>query len=345
MTMAVLTAYPPAHTNSPSPNISSDIGPETALPTAQPSPTANHVPDPHQALRAIKALVLDSVSSLNSKRAYGKALDQFFAWSATARPGPGPFNKATVQAWRASLERTGLAPSTINIRLSAIRKLAREAADNELLPLPIADAIARIPGVPSKGVRTGNWLTRDQAQQLLLSPDPATLKGKRDRALLALMIGCGLRRNEVARLVLDSVQQRESRWVIVDLVGKHGRVRTVPMPGWTKTAIDDWAAAAGFTSGPVIRAMHKGDRIRHDSMTAQSIFEIVVAYGHGIGLSVAPHDLRRTFAKLAHRGRAALEQIQITLGHASILTTERYLGVRQDLSDAPCDHLGIDLME
>jgi integrase len=58
-------------------------------------------------------------------------------------------------------------------------------------------------------------------------------------------------------------------------------------------------------------------------------------------MPLAPHDLRRSYAKLAHKGRAALEQIQLSLGHASIVTTERYLGVRQDLIDAPCDHLGI----
>ena len=62
-----------------------------------------------------------------------------------------------------------------------------------------------------------------------------------------------------------------------------------------------------------------------------------------MGGSLAPHDVRRTFAKLAHKGRAALEQIQLSLGHASIVTTERYLGVRQDLHDAPCDRLGIRL--
>jgi integrase len=79
-------------------------------------------------------------------------------------------------------------------------------------------------------------------------------------------------------------------------------------------------------------------------MTAQSIFETVKKYAAEIGVgSIAPHDLRRTFAKLAHRGRAALEQIQLSLGHQSIQTTERYLGVRQDLADAPCDRLGLKL--
>ena len=72
--------------------------------------------------------------------------------------------------------------------------------------------------------------------------------------------------------------------------------------------------------------------------------ESVLKYRKRIGVPhLAPHDLCRTFAKLAHKGRAALEQIQLSLGHASIVTTERYLGVRQDLHDAPCDRLGIRL--
>ena len=103
-------------------------------------------------------------------------------------------------------------------------------------------------------------------------------------------------------------------------------------------------AAAGFTSGRIFRAVNKGDNLAGESMTAQSIFETVKKYAAKIGVgNIAPHDLRRTFAKLAHKGRAALEQIQLSLGHASIQTTERYLGVRQDLTDAPCDHLGLKL--
>ena len=71
-------------------------------------------------------------------------------------------------------------------------------------------------------------------------------------------------------------------------------------------------------------------------------FEAVAGYTRKAGLGrITPHDLRRTFAKLAHPGRAPLEQIQISLGHASIQTTERYLGLKQNLHDAPCDRLGL----
>jgi integrase len=158
------------------------------------------------------------------------------------------------------------------------------------------------------------------------------------------MIGCGLRREETAVLCLEFIQQRDARWVIVDMRGKGGRVRSVPMPSWTKVAIDEWIVAAGLTSDRLFRPVNKGDNLAGESMTAQSIFETVKKYAAAIGVSeIAPHDLRRTFAKLAHRGRSAIEQIQLSLGHHSILTTERYLGVQQDLTDAPCDHLGLKL--
>ena len=136
--------------------------------------------------------------------------------------------------------------------------------------------------------------------------------------------------------------QREGRWAIVDLLGKHGRVRTVPMPSWAKTALDGWASAARIDSGALLRRVSKGGRVGDGPITPQGVFEAVVGYAHKAGLGkITPHDLRRTFAKLAHLGRAPLEQIQISLGHASIQTTERYLGLQQNLHDAPCDRLGI----
>ncbi len=292
-------------------------------------------------LAGVKALVLNSVSSVHSRRAYDKALDDFLAWYRSAPRGP--FRKAVVQEYRVKLEADGFAASTINVRLAAIRKLALEAADNDLLTAELAAGIARVHGVKALGVRTGNWLSKEQAEQLLAAPDPSTRKGKRDRVILALMLGCGLRRNEVAALKFEQVQQREGRWALVDLEGKGGRVRTVPMPGWAKVSIDNWAEAAGSSSGRILQAISKADRVMHAGMTPQSVFMTVQTYTQRLGVQAAPHDLRRTFAKLAHKGRAALEQIQLSLGHATILTTERYLGIRQDLNDAPCDHLGLDV--
>lgn len=284
-------------------------------------------------------LVLNSVSSPHTKQAYRRALADFLAWC-QAQPGL-KFTKATVQKYRSKLEESGLASSSINIRLSAIRKLATEAADNGILSPVLANGIARIRGVKHFGTRLGNWLAGYQAEHLLQIPDVATAKGKRDRALLGILLGSGLRRAEAVSLTIEHIQLREGRWVIADLVGKHHRVRTVPIPEWVKSAIDEWTMSAGIEAGKVFRPINKAGWLAGDSLSAQSVFKLVREYTQLLGFKLAPHDLRRSHAKLAYRGGAQLEQIRFSLGHASIRTTEAYLGLQQDLIDAPCDHLAI----
>lgn len=292
------------------------------------------------AIRAIAVIVLDSLDSPHSRRAYEKALSDFLAWYVeTGRPG---LSKATVQRYKTVLQQSGLAPATINQRLSAIRKLVQEAADNGLIDPALAAGITRVKGVKTAGQRTGNWLSREQAQALLQQPDSSTLIGLRDRALLATLIGTGLRRAEVADLTVAALQVRDERWVIVDLIGKGRRVRTVPVARWTKAAIDAWLGAADISAGPIFRRIRRGDHVTARALTPTAIRHIVVAHGNALGLDVRPHDLRRTFAKLARGGGAALEQIQLTLGHARLDTTQRYLGLAQDLGDAPADRLALD---
>ncbi len=109
---------------------------------------------------------------------------------------------------------------SINVRITAVRKLAVEAADNGLLVPELASGIMRVKGVACKGLRLGNWLSVQQAQKLLNAPDATTPKGLRDRAIQAVLLGCGLRRSEVAALTTAHVQQRDGRWCIVDLVGE-----------------------------------------------------------------------------------------------------------------------------
>src|SRR5467141_2766712 len=207
----------------------------------------------------LKALVLDSVSSPITRRVYNMALNEFIAWYRQA-PRPG-FSKATVSAWRVSLEARGLGSSSIIIRMSAIRKLAAEASDNGLLAPELAAGIARVKSAKSIGIRVGNWLSQRQAQALLSAPDISTIRGLRDRAILAVLLGCGLRRSEVAALTFAHVQQRDGRWCIVDLVGKHGRVRTAPMPTWVKVAIDAWTSPAGLAAGHVFRPVNRAGQV------------------------------------------------------------------------------------
>lgn len=293
---------------------------------------------PGEAMNRVLGLVLNSVSSPETKRYYGRAVVEFFGWSAAGRLD---FSRSTVQAWRAKLEDDGLSASTINVKLSAVRKLAKEAAANGLLDAETAAAIDQVPGISKRGNLTGNWLSELQTQDLIEAPEPTTLKGKRDRCALALLVGCGLRRSEAASLTVEHIQQRDNRWAIVDIRGKGGRIRTIAMPKWVKTAVDRWTEAAGFSSGRILRGMNRHGKITHDSLSGTAILDLATNYGAAIGVALKAHDLRRTCAKLCRKAGGQLEQIQLMLGHASIQTTERYLGSQQDLEHAPNDLLGL----
>ena len=294
---------------------------------------------PQSPLEPIAKAIADGVGSPHSKRAYRSGIRDFIRWL-NKEGGPHlPLTKRVVQSYRLYLEASQLAPASINVRLCAIRKLAGHAEDCGLIEPGIATAIARVRGVRQMGRRIGNWLTPDSASRLLETPDQTTLRGKRDRVILALLLGCGLRRQEAVAVEFQQIGLRDGRWVIIDLVGKHGRIRSVPMPLWAKGAIEAWSNAAALVEGKVLRPINKGDRINGTAMSGEAIFAIVRRLAGQIDIAITPHDLRRTFAKLAHLGDAAIEQIQLSLGHASIVTTEKYLGVQQDFRNAPCDHL------
>ena len=295
---------------------------------------------------ALLALVLDGMTSKHSKRAYGKALTDFFAWMRSTYIEETPsFTKALVQEYRAGLLERGLSASTINLRLSAVRKLARELADNGRLDPAVAAAIERAKGVERRGVRAGNWLLKNQVNELLQAPSATTRKGKRDRAILALLVACGLRRGEVIALTFDQLQQREGRWVIPDLEGKGGRIRTIPIPALVKVRIDEWLSAAAITEGRIFRSVNKGDTVVGEGIVDEkAVWRLVLKYAAQTSLgNLAPHDLRRTCAKLCRKAGGNLEQIQLLLGHASVATTERYLGTELDLIIAINDGIGIEL--
>src|ERR1700675_3781086 len=162
--------------------------------------------------------------------------------------------------------------------MSAIRKLAAEAADNGLLAPELAQGISRVKSVKSTGIRVGNWLSQKQAQALLSAPDITTVAGLRDRAILAVLLGCGLRRSEVAALTFAHVQQRDGRWCIVDLIGKHGRVRTAPMPAWVKVGMDAWTAASNVAAGHVFRPLSRGGAATGERLGEKIVWQMLRRY-------------------------------------------------------------------
>jgi site-specific recombinase XerD len=234
-------------------------------------------------LEFAKTAVLNSLTSPDAQRGYRHAIDEFVDWYCS-EPRLA-FNRIVVLRYRNYLEGRQLASGTINLRLGAVRRLAYEAADCGLLSADLAAGIRRVKGVRKLGVRLGNWLTAEQGHALWQAPDNNSMKGKRDRALLALLLACGLRRHEAVSLRLDHLQQREEHWAIVDLLGKSGHVRTVPIPDWVVTELNVWLRAAEIGHGRVFRKVNKMGRIWGESMTEKAVWHVVKQCAKRIGVT------------------------------------------------------------
>jgi site-specific recombinase XerD len=234
--------------------------------------------------------------------------------------------------YRLYVESRHLAANTINQQLAAVRRLAHEAADAGLLSPELAAGISRVKGVKQLGFRSGNWLSTEQSSEVLKCASGDSMRAKRDYAMLAMLFGCGFRRSELVGLEFDDIQMRQGHWAVVDLIGKGGHIRTVPIPAWVKAALDQWTRAAGVSDGKIFRAVARLGKVWGDGISQNVVWYVVRTCCQNAGLEhIAPHDLRRTCAKLCHDRGGELEQIQFLLGHASVQTTERYLGCKQNL--------------
>jgi integrase len=286
-----------------------------------------------------KSAVLNSLSSSHSRRNYKFAMEQFITWYCS-EPRLA-LNRTVVLRFRLYLEFLGLAAGTVNQRLAAVRRLAYEAADSGLLSPELAAGIRRVKGAKQLGARMGNWLTQDQVRLLLEKADGDDLRSVRDLAMISVLVGCGLRRAEFAALTVEDLQIRQGHWAIVDLVGKGGHVRTVPVPAWVKQAIDRWRDLAKVVAGRIFRAVSRHGTPWGNGISENVIWYVVRRCAERIQLDhLAPHDLRRTCAKLCHINGGELEQIQFLLGHVSVLTTERYLACKQNLEEPVNDRFG-----
>ena len=206
-----------------------------------------------------KRAVLNSLGSPASRRVYEYAIDQFIAWYCS-EPRLA-FNRIVVVRYRMHLESRGLAANTINQQLAAVRRLAHEAADAGLLSPELAAGISRVRGVKQLGFRSGNWLSAAQSSEVLQHASGDGMRAKRDYAMLAMLFGCGFRRSEPVGLELNEIQMRQGHWAVVDLIGKGGHIRTVPIPGWVKSALDQWMLAAGITEGKIFRAVARTGKV------------------------------------------------------------------------------------
>lgn len=287
----------------------------------------------------LKTMVLNTLTSENSRRAYSDALEQFFAW---LKDNNGKLDREGVLAFRSALIEKKLADSTINQRLAAVKAFAREAEVDGRISTDCGRHIEKVKGIPVRARREGNWMTRDQVKECFGEVEIETLRGKRDLVILALLFGCGLRRTELSDLGVSEFEKRGKRWCIPNLRGKGRRPRLVTVPDKTMLAVRQWTTAADIADGRLIRAINKADQMWGDGVDPSTIWDIIAQYAGKIGIEeFAPHDARRTYARLLRKQGKKIEEIQRALGHSSPMTTHRYIGPDDDEDDAIND--GLDL--
>ncbi len=288
-------------------------------------------------LTSIATDLLGQIDNPNTRGMYCKALTDFFAW--WMEHADLPFDRVLLEAHLEDLIDRQYSPATINQRLAAIRKLVAGAAMRNLLDFETVAGLIRVKGSHACVVPRGKALTTAQTEALINAPEPSSAKGVRDRALLAVLVGCGLLRSELVRVNFADVQKADGGSILIEIRGKGGRVRAVNVPRWVKLALDAWTSTAKIRTGPLFRAVDRTGTVKQRALSAQSVLAIVVAYGRSIGVEVKPDDLRRTCAQLCHERGGDLRGIQLLLGHASIQTTERFLSTKRGMATAVNDRL------
>jgi len=272
-----------------------------------------HPAAPSQHADRIIQAVLKTLDNPHSKRAYERHMRAFLD-----EIGEHVISKAVVQEYAKRLQRRKLSASLINQKLSAIRALAQHAAKAGALEQHIANGVKAVPGLRAKSERTAKPLTKQQVSRLFAAvertmperSDHRRVKQFRDLAVLALHIGCGLWRSEIASLTYEQIRLWSGVMHLPDelkpLLLNLGSRREV-MPDWVQVRLEDYRhAIKRGTGGPlptkgiVFHPITKGGEVQRGEMTEQAISNIVAEYADAAGLeSVTPTDLRQTFVKSA----------------------------------------------
>jgi integrase len=273
---------------------------------------------------ALADAAVQSLSSTHSRRIYRGHIVRFLASGLS-------LTREGIQRFMRDIE-SRCGPVSVNHALSAVRLLAREAFARGQIDSQNMQAISSIRGVARRGVRLGNWLDIGGLREMLRAAERGP-HGVRNAAILAVLAGCGLRRAEVVSLRWGQYQTRAGRAVWIDIVGKGKRSRSVPIAQWVVRYLDVYRdSLAKLGDGLALISTDTPTGLVFGGLGEQGVYYLVRDAAKAAGLpSVAPHDLRRTYSKLARAGGCPIEQIQVTLGHAEISTTQRYLGTELEL--------------
>ena len=297
-------------------------------------------------MQKIVLAIVNQKQNENTRQNYASALTQFFRWYRNTEYSE--LSPEVIREYILYMKHCGHAKSTIATKLSITKQLFRELWKSGIIDNDTYTNLMEIKIKGQRGQRVKTWLSHEEVQLFLRSIQNNSHRTIRDRAILATMLGSGLRRFEVSELECSQIGKVEGRWAFTDIKGKGERYRTVAIPEWCINLIKKWLEIreelAGNFTEKLFFSIRKNGTPGNTKISPQAIRDLTKKYSNKyLGKPVLPHDLRRTYAQLSYRAGAPLRQIQISLGHSSIRTTEIYLGLDQDFIKAPGDYIKIKI--
>jgi site-specific recombinase XerD len=268
-----------------------------------------------------------NLGNKGTKRAYELALADFMGFVGIEQPEEfRTVTRAHVIAWRDELVRRELGPATIRNRLSALASLFDYLCEKNAVTHNPVDGVKRPASNNNEG--TTPALGDHQARKLLDAPDVDTLKGKRDRAMLAVLLYHALRREEVCKLKVKDYRQERRGVPHLKIHGKGGKTRYVPLHSAAASSIADYLEAAGHAqddASALFRPLHHWrDKTKAQAITPDGVYRMVREYSKKLGFEVGAHALRATAATNALDHQTDIAKVQELLGHANVSTTKLY---------------------
>lgn len=295
---------------------------------------------------------LANLPNNKTRRAYKSDVEDFSRFAGLRAPAElRTVARAHIIAWRKSLEDRKLRPSSVRRKLSALSSLFDYLCERNAVPGNPVDGVKRPPSNGNKGKTPS--LGDAQARRLLEAPPRDTLKGRRDRAILATLLYHGIRRDELCQLRLRDVQSRQGI-MHLEISGKGGKIRYIPMHPLAQRLIQEYLTAlslgAGFDEkdldGPLFRPVKNNSTgtLNKHLNTASVYRNIVAKYGAETGVNIEvkglrPHSMRATAATNALKNKADIAEVQEWLGHANIATTRLYDHRDSQPEDSPTFHV------
>jgi integrase/recombinase XerD len=268
-----------------------------------------------------------NLGNKGTQRAYKLALSEFMLFTGIEQSDDfRRVTRAHVIAWRDELVARALSATTIRNRLSALASLFDYLCEKNAVSHNPVDGVKRPASDNNEGKTPA--LGDHQARKLLDAPDATTIKGKRDRAILAVLLYHALRRAELCKLKVKDYRQERRGVPHLNVLGKGGKTRYLPLNPAAGSLIADYLEASGHgqdEASALFRPLHNSrDKAKADAITPDGIYRMVREYSKALGFEIGAHSLRATAATNALDHQADIAKVQEWLGHANIATTRLY---------------------